>query len=49
MSIDFTRRTPDPQLEQVFTETLAAMRGWTVLGTSVINQTGLIRYRLLDT
>jgi hypothetical protein len=52
MSIDSTSsigRSPAPVLDQVFTETLATMRGWTVLGTSVIHQTGLIMYtRILD-
>jgi len=42
---DFTSsgRSPDPALEQVFTETLARMRGWTVLDTTV-RAPGLIVY-----
>jgi len=36
-------RSPDPMLEQVFTETLATMRGWTVLDTS-LRAPGLVVY-----
>ena len=46
MSLDFTsssRLAPDPQLEQVFTEKLALMRGWAVLATAV-RTPGLVMY-----
>ena len=42
---DSTRWPPDPQLEMVFTETLALMRGWAVLATPTpLQQKGLIIY-----
>ncbi len=45
MSPDFTSSgcSPDPALEQVFTPTLASMRGWSVLDTTV-RSPGLIVY-----
>ena len=46
MSIDFTSssgRSPDPALEQVFTEKLALMRGWAVLATAV-RTPGIVMY-----
>ena len=38
-----TPRSPDPQLEQVFTETLALMRGWIPLAT-IVRTPGLVMY-----
>jgi hypothetical protein len=45
MSPDSTSsgRSPDPALEQVFTPTLAEMRGWQVLDTAV-RSPGLLVY-----
>ena len=45
MTDSTSSRSPDPQLEMVFTETLALMRGWAVLGTPTpLQQKGLIIY-----